>query len=461
MERVVYESDNATVYLVEHITMSTRRIIKKILKKSIHHNSFYSETNILKTIKHPNIPIIYDQYEDECAFYIVEEYIEAQNLFDYIRENGLFSESLAIAIGIKLCEIISFLHSQKPTPILFLDIQPKNILIKDKKIYLVDFGNSFYVDEAHNRQMLLGTPGYAAPEQYKYENLDERADIYGIGAILYFMVTGRNGDCKGARSLEFPNEITGKYKMIVKQCMSKDREYRFLDVSTIANNLKDLTNTDIKYSVGYKPLTISLVGTSPHCGVTTIGLALASTIAKNGDKVIYEECNSNNHVRNIAAYYKLEYAGGYFKKNDNLFLKPEYGPQIMLEKPCQYIIRDHGHLAKWKEDFDVLIIVCEVKPWRLPETEDVCKSIIGSYNEKLCGKLIILANSLQEKECMKLWKELGIVGQGVPHICDAFNVDKLAEEYLRELINSLTNTGQGGEKNKKKVRLFKRITAKK
>ena len=79
MEGVVYESDNATVYLVEHIIMSTRRIIKKILKKSIHHNSFYSETNILKTIKHPNIPIIYDQYEDECAFYIVEEYIEAQD----------------------------------------------------------------------------------------------------------------------------------------------------------------------------------------------------------------------------------------------------------------------------------------------------------------------------------------------------------------------------------------------
>ena len=440
--------------------MSARRIIKKILKKSIHHNSFYSETNILKTIKHPNIPIIYDQYEDEYAFYIVEEYIEAKNLFDYIKENGLFSESFAIDIGIKLCEIISFLHSQKPVPILFLDIQPKNILIKDKKIYLVDFGNSFYIDETHNRELLLGTPGYAAPEQYKHEKLDERADIFGIGAILYFMVTGRNGDYKGARSLEFPNEITGKYKMIVKQCMSKDKEYRFLDVSVIADNLKDLTNTDIKYSVGNKPLTISLVGTSPHCGVTTIGLALASTIAKNGNKVIYEECNSNNHVRNIAAYYKLEYAGGYFKKNDNLFLKPEYGPQIMLEKTCQYIIRDYGYQPKWEKAVDVLTIICEVKPWRLAETVDVCKNIISSFSEKSCGKLIILANSLQEQECMKLWKALGIVGQGVSHISDAFNVDKLAEDKLKELINSFSNTIQGGEKDKKKVRLFKRITAK-
>lgn len=460
MERIVYESDDATVYLVEHIFMQTRRIIKKILKKSIHHNSFYSETNILKTIKHPNIPIIYDQYEDECAFYIVEEYIEAQNLFDYIRDNGVLSESLAIDIGIKLCEIISFLHSQKPTPILFLDIQPKNILIKKEKIYLVDFGNSYFVDEANNRELLLGTKGYAAPEQYKYENLDERTDIYGIGAILYFMVTGKNSAHKGAMSLEFPNEITGKYKTIVKQCMSKDREYRFLDVSTIVNNLKDLTNADIKYSVGNKPLTISLVGTGPHCGVTTIGLGLANTIAKNKEKVIYEECNSSNHVRNIAAYYKLEYVGGYFKKNDNLLLKPEYGPQILLEKPCQYIIRDHGHLMKWEQAGDVLIIICEVKPWRLWETADICKDIIENCNEKCCGRPLVLTNSLQEKECMNLWKALGIVGYGVPHICDAFNVDKLTEDKFKELINSFTNTVQGGEKNKKKGRLFKRISKK-
>ena len=255
-------------------------------------------------------------------------------------------------------------------------------------------------------------------------------------------------------------EITGKYKTIVKQCMSKDREYRFLDVSTIVNNLKDLTNADIKYSVGNKPLTISLVGTGPHCGVTTIGLGLANTIAKNKEKVIYEECNSSNHVRNIAAYYKLEYVGGYFKKNDNLLLKPEYGPQILLEKPCQYIIRDHGHLMKWEQAGDVLIIICEVKPWRLWETADICKDIIENCNEKCCGRPLVLTNSLQEKECMNLWKALGIVGYGVPHICDAFNVDKLTEDKFKELINSFTNTVQGGEKNKKKGRLFKRISKK-
>jgi serine/threonine-protein kinase len=190
--------------------MQTERIIKKILKKSIHHSSFYSEINILKNIKHPNIPIIYDQYEDDEAFYIVEEYIDAPNLMEHIKENGLVSELKAVDIGIKLCEIISFLHCQKPIPILFLDIQPKNILIKEDKIFLVDFGNSYYLNEAGKRNLLLGTPGYAAPEQYKYQKLDERTDIYGIGAVLYFMVTGRSSNRKNASSLEFPNEVTRK-----------------------------------------------------------------------------------------------------------------------------------------------------------------------------------------------------------------------------------------------------------
>ena len=152
-----------------------------------------------------------------------------------------------------------------------------------------DFGNSYYLDETGKRNILLGTPGYAAPEQYRYEGLDERTDIYGIGAVLYFMVTGRSSSHISAGSLEFPNEISGKYKMIVRQCISEDMSNRFSRVYMIADNLSDLTNQDIKYSDGNKPLTISLVGTKANCGVTSIGLALASKLAKDEKRVIFEE----------------------------------------------------------------------------------------------------------------------------------------------------------------------------
>ena len=97
VESIVYESDTATVYKVVHLQMSACRIIKKILKKSIHQNSFYSEINILKSIRHPGIPIIYDVEEDNSAYYIVEEYIEGVNLAQYIEEKGVLSQIYLIS----------------------------------------------------------------------------------------------------------------------------------------------------------------------------------------------------------------------------------------------------------------------------------------------------------------------------------------------------------------------------
>lgn len=457
VDTVVYESDNATVYMVEHIQMQTRRIIKKILKKSIHRSSFYSEINILKTIKHPNIPIIYDQYEDEEAFYIVEEYIEAPNLMEYIKENGVIDECKAVDIGIKLCEIISFLHSQKPIPILFLDIQPKNILIQGNKIYLVDFGNSYYLNEVKNRNVLLGTPGYAAPEQYKYESLDERTDIYGIGAVLYFMVTGRSGNHKSANSLEFPSEITGKYKMIVRQCLSEEITSRFHSVNTIGDNLYELTNNDIKYSKEDKPLIISLVGTKTNCGVTSIGLTLANYLSRD-NKVIYEECNDSNHIRSLAQYYKLNYGGGYFSKNGNFLLKPDYGPQIMLRQSCKYIVKDYGNNLILEEVGDVLIVVAQISPWDILSTVKQCRQYMDWFREHSETKVIVIANSVNEKLCMKLWNSLGIIGINMPNIDDVFVMDKLVESQIQELYVAMNITGQGGEENKKKTGLFRRIS---
>ena len=111
---IVYESDTVTIYKTEHVTMSVKRIVKRILKNSVCKDTFYSEVNILKNIKNPNIPILYDVEEDGQAYYIIEDYIEGVNLDDFIRKNGLMSEHQAVDIGIKLCHIIEFLHNQKP-----------------------------------------------------------------------------------------------------------------------------------------------------------------------------------------------------------------------------------------------------------------------------------------------------------------------------------------------------------
>ena len=201
-----------------------------------------------------------------------------------------------------------------------------------------------------------------------------------------------------------------------------------------------------------------MVGTKANCGVTSIGLALASKLAKDEKRVIFEECNSSNHIRNLSSYYKLKYSGGYFHKNKNMLLKPDYGPQIILEHPCNIIIRDHGDKLINEKMGDVLIVVAETKPWQLISTIEVCKTYLDNSQEYSVKKIIILANSLHEQVCMTLWRSLGCVGNKVPYIEDVFCCDKVTEEYLEELIKALGNIGQGGEKDKKKTGLFKRFS---
>lgn len=433
--------------------MQAIRIIKKILKKSIHQDSFYSEINILKNIRHPSIPIIYDVEEDDSSYYIIEEYIEGETLFQYVTKRGVLSQEEAVRIGVQICEIMSFLHCQKPIPILFLDVHPKNILIKNDKIYLVDFGSSFFADETEKRRYLMGTIGYAAPEQYRYDALDERTDIYGIGAVLYFMVTGTSCNEGSTLSLKFPNNISGKYRIIVSQCLSQDINERFKSVYIIEKNLEQLIKFDNTYVDFDRPRIISVAGTQSRIGATHVGISLASYIAAKGYKVIYEEINESNHVRMIAGRRKLKYENGFFYKG-NLLLKPTYGPQVQLDMECDYIVRDYG--CQYEDiDTDELILLAGTKEWEIDNSIRVCNAFLE--DENISKKLHILCNMSQEEKNGELWKTIGSVGMNVPYLNDIFYAYDTTEIFFEELFSTLITKSKGGRFYKKKTRLFGRF----
>lgn len=441
--------------------MAVVRIIKKILKKSIHQDSFYSEINILKSIRHPNIPIIYDVEEDALAYYIIEEYIEGKTLSQYIAERGALSQDEAVSIGIKICEIISFLHGQKPVPVLFLDVHPKNILINNDKIFLVDFGSSFFSDETEKRRFLMGSVGYAAPEQYRYDALDERTDIYGIGAVLFFMVTGKSCGQNGTISLKFPNNISGKYRMVVMQCVSNDRNGRFRSVDMIAENLRELIKNDEAYNFTDRPQIISVAGTQTRIGTTHISIALASFLASKGCKVIYEEMNESNHLRMIARRRRLKYENGFFYK-DSLMLKPSYGPQVQLCMECSYIVRDYGCLhGDLEPEGDMVLLLAGAKEWEIENSCAVCSRYLEESREAGKNhKIHFLCNMSHYDESKELWRMVGNIGTDVPFISDIFCADTVTENFFRELTQALGIECEGGGLYKKKTRLFGR-TAKK
>jgi len=171
-----------------------------VLKVSVHESVdeyatfrelFKQEAQIMGALAHPAIPQVYGFGETADYSYMVMEFIEGQSLDALLKEQGGFlPEQKVIEWGIQLCDILSYLHSQKPKPLIFRDIKPGNIQIDRKGgACLVDFG----ITEAHpagREQLALGTEGYAPPEQY-FGYSDERSDIYSLGATLHELLTGR------------------------------------------------------------------------------------------------------------------------------------------------------------------------------------------------------------------------------------------------------------------------------
>lgn len=177
------------------------------------------ESEVLKEIcrdeqdtafSHSGIPVfrecVCDENGDFAGF--VMEYVEGRSLQQILEDGKCYTVRETAEAGLQLCGIMEQLHGQEP-PMIFRDLKPANILVRPGgEFVLVDYGAVRKLRKsAATDTMRLGTDGYAAPEQYGgWEQSDERTDIYGIGAVLHHMITGRPPLETGLRPLR---EILG------------------------------------------------------------------------------------------------------------------------------------------------------------------------------------------------------------------------------------------------------------
>ena len=242
IKSVIGRGGMSTVYLAEHKRLHTRWAVKEVRKEQGAKFDFLAESNILKRLKHPMLPTIVDIFEDPVNIYIVEDFVEGITLEDLLKQQKKVDEALALQWLRDLCDVLRYLHTQQPNPIIYRDLKPSNIMLQpDGSLKLIDFGIAReYKQESNADTTYVGTKGYAAPEQFGTAQTDARTDIYALGVTIYHLVTGKSPyepPYQFVPVRELDKTLSHGIEYILNKCVQLEPESRYQNVDEL---LKDL-----------------------------------------------------------------------------------------------------------------------------------------------------------------------------------------------------------------------------
>jgi len=197
---------------------------------------FDREATLLAQMDHPAISKVLDHFVENQRHYILLEHIPGQDLRQYVIENGAVPEAKVLAWTTEVCDILSYLHSQKP-PILHRDLTPENLIVNNRqKILLIDFGaaNEFLGTATGT---VVGKQAYISPEQFRGKSCPQ-TDIYALGATMYFLLTGL--DPEPLSTLELPDSriYSDAVRSIVRGCTQLELAERFADANQVKTSLQ-------------------------------------------------------------------------------------------------------------------------------------------------------------------------------------------------------------------------------
>ncbi|CAK62506.1 unnamed protein product (macronuclear) [Paramecium tetraurelia] len=180
------------VYQVRHLKTKLIRAAKVVIRQSIENESLlFRETEILKTLDHPNIVKILELFSDNQHFYIITECLDGGELLDRVRTITNYSEEIAKTYMKQILSAMIYCHERK---IVHRDLKPENILFDtldiNSNLRVIDFGAS---EKMMSKKLTtkIGTPYYLAPEILRSNGYDEKVDVWSCGVILYILLIGK------------------------------------------------------------------------------------------------------------------------------------------------------------------------------------------------------------------------------------------------------------------------------
>lgn len=206
--RVLKQSPRGTVSVVRHKKSGTRYVFRR-------YSGSGEVYRRLLSVLSPNLPQIMEAAEQDGQTAVLEEYVQGDTLAELLMGARL-TEREAQQVTMQLCQALHVLHSMGAV---HRDVKPENVILRGSDAVLIDFDAArIYKVASESDTQVLGTTGFAAPEQYGIFQSDERADIFSLGVLLNIMLTGKHPSREMA---------AGKMGRIVRKCTMTAPEQRY------------------------------------------------------------------------------------------------------------------------------------------------------------------------------------------------------------------------------------------
>ena len=383
---------SSTVYLAEHLKLNVYRAIKCIPKSTVTIHSLSSEVHLLKNLKHPGIPIIFDVDEDNQFVYIIEEYIQGESLDTFVLHQDNISQEHIIKFGIQLCDILDYLHHLMPYPILYQDLKPEHIIVCGEQLKLIDFGISFFFTGSNSNSQFFGTEGFAAPEVIAGKEITTLSDIYSLGKVLLSLLDVRGITCSKhfISSLEkaCAFHAADRYETVnaFKSTLEKELNVACPDDSHLIDN-------------------IIVIGSKHGIGTTHVAISLVSFLNQIGHSALYVEKNNSDNLRNFIRNCKT------VKEENGIYIYnyfhgiPNYGSGVSVSISTSYTrVKDYGVYSRdiiESISESILFFVFSGSEWDLPEAILTGQKLMSEYH------VIFICNYNNKKAAKKFAHALG------------------------------------------------------
>lgn len=206
--RVLKQSPRGAVSVVRHKKSGTRYVFRR-------YSGSGEVYRRLLPVLCPHLPQIMEAAEQDGQTAVLEEYVQGDTLAELLMGARL-TEREARQVTMQLCQALHVLHSMGAV---HRDVKPENVILRGSDAVLIDFDAArIYKVASESDTQVLGTTGFAAPEQYGIFQSDERADIFSLGVLLNIMLTGKHPSREMA---------AGKMGRIVRKCTMTAPEQRY------------------------------------------------------------------------------------------------------------------------------------------------------------------------------------------------------------------------------------------